>query len=711
MPTLDLGSQPWYLAPTARIGIDASLDDPTRLDDWIPGTVPGSIQRDLMQAGRLPDLYNELDLDAVLHQVDEQDWWYRTTVPGIDPKRRAWLRFAGIDYQAAVMLNGRELGRGPGMFAAREWEVTEQLRRGSAELAVRIWGGGALPRWPETRRLRFQRWLMNKVQGGIGAFDDRLLTWKAPVHSGWDFAPRLLAAGIWDDVTLHTARSVGILDVWARADWGEERGLVLQLTLDSDREMTVELHANLSPIDNSINDLGHKEWFRLKKGLQTVHFAWKTDQLLPWSTHDRGHPQLYKLRVQLTDEQGFLDEHETRVGVRTIGWGSNGGRNVADSAYLNGKPLYLKGVNWVPLDLLPGDELEEERYRYLLRAAVDAGVNAIRVWGGGGRERKLFYDLCDELGLLVWQEIPIACVFLDHLPEDDEYLALVRRETRGIVQQLRGHPSLALWGGGNEWGPGRHKRLVQALGQIVSGEDPSRRWLPASPGPGDSHNWKVWHDQASPEAYGDDPAPLLSEFGLAAPPDTETLAGMLPPDQHWPPGPAWSMRKAELHKLWYYARPFLPEPQANTSLDQFIAASQEAQARGLQAGIEAYRLHPDAVGTFIWQWNEPWPAICWSIIPYNGSPKRSYTQVARSYAPVAPLARIIARPRQALGRQRPAGLAGPLPIDRHAGWKDHLGGRSDTGDKWTHPGRRNQQAGVRPTVGAAPGGGRLGCLQ
>ena len=124
--------------------------------------------------------------------------------------------------------------------------------------------------------------------------------------------------------------------------------------------------------------------------------------------------------------------------------------------YRNGKPLYLKGVNWVPLDLLPGDELEEERYRYLLRAAVDAGVNAIRVWGGGGRERKLFYDLCDELGLLVWQEIPIACVFLYHLPEDDEYLALVRCETRGIVQQLRGHPSLALWGGGNEWGPGSH---------------------------------------------------------------------------------------------------------------------------------------------------------------------------------------------------------------------------------------------------------------
>ena len=114
MPTLDLGSQPWFLAQTSRIDVDAQLDDPARLDDWIPATVPGSIQRDLMQAGRLPDLYQELDLDAVLRQVDEQDWWYRTTVPGIESEQRAWLRFAGIDYQAAVMFDGRELGRGPG---------------------------------------------------------------------------------------------------------------------------------------------------------------------------------------------------------------------------------------------------------------------------------------------------------------------------------------------------------------------------------------------------------------------------------------------------------------------------------------------------------------------------------------------------------------------------------------------------------------------
>ena len=641
MPTLDLGSQPWFLARTARIDVDALLDDPAHLADWIPATVPGSIQRDLMRAGRLPDLYRELDLDTVLAWVDERDWWYRTTVPGIDPEQRAWLRFNGIDYQAAVTLAGRELGRGPGMFAAREWEVTERLRQGPAELMVRIWGGGALPHWPETRRLRLQRWLINKMQGGLNAFDDRLLTLKAPVHFGWDFAPSLLAAGIWDDVTLHTARGVSFRDVWVRADWGAERGLVLQLTLDSDREQTLELHVNLSEIGLPENDLGHNRLFRLKKGLQTIHLTWNPAHLRPWNTHDRGSPNLYRLRLQLADEEGLLDERETTIGARTIGWGSGDGRAQANILHLNDEPLYLRGVNWVPLDLLRGDKREEERCRFLLQAAVDAGVNAIRVWGGGGRERNLFYDLCDELGLLVWQELPIACVFLDHLPEDDKYLDLARSETAGIVQQLRGHPSLALWGGGNEWGPGRHKRLVQALGQVVTKEDPSRRWLLASPGPDDSHNWDAWHGKASPQVYAADPAPLLSEFGLSAPPEAETLAAMLPPAQLWPPGPAWETRKAELDKLWHYARPFLPDSRTDASLDQFIAASQEAQRRGLQVGMEAYRLRPDAVGTFIWQWNEPWPAICWSIIPYSGAPKYAYAQITRSYAPTAPLARIM----------------------------------------------------------------------
>lgn len=639
MTLLDLTTRQWELAASPRLPLDASLDGPATLVDWIAAKVPGSIQRDLMVAGRLPDLYRTLDLDPVLAGVDASDWWYRTMLPGIDLEERAWLRFEGIDYQAAVTVNGVELGRGAGMFARRQWEVTSLLRQGPAPLGVRVWGGGALPTWHDTRLRRWQQRIANRLQSGIPAFADRLLTLKAPVHFGWDFAPRVLAAGIWDDVLLHTARSVALLDVWPRVEWGSDLGLVLWLELDANRRSQVTLTGELASA-NFVDEVGPQvqRWtLALDGGFQVLHLRWPQARLRPWATRDRGWPHLYQLTLRLTEGDNLLDETVMHIGARTIGWEA-GGRLV-----LNGARLRLRGVNWTTLDLLRGDPDEEKRCRNLLEAAVSAGVNAVRVWGGGGRERSFFYELCDELGLLVWQELPIACVFLDHLPGDDAFLALARREAQGIIRQLRHHPCLFLWCGGNEWGPGRHRRLAQALSEVAAIEDPGRRWLPASPGPGDSHNWDVWHGKASPQEYGGDSAPLLSEFGLAAPPDVATLAGILPAEDLWPPGAAWERRQAQLDKLWYYAQGGdFERTQRLDTLDAFVEASQAAQARGLQAGIEAYRLRPDAVGAFVWQWNEPWPAISWSVFPYRGPAKAAYQQVARSNAPIAPLARLLA---------------------------------------------------------------------
>jgi len=633
----------WWLAASPRRAFTDPLDDPGQLTDWIPASVPGCIQRDLMAAGRLPDLTRQLDLERVLAQVDASDWWFRSQLAEIGADERAWLRFSGIDYQAAVTVGGCELGRGAGMFAPRQWEITSALRGGATTLGVRVWGGGALPRWPHSWRLRLNRWLGNRLQSGLPAFDDRLLTLKAPLHFGWDFAPRLLVTGIWDDVTLHTARHVGLMDVWARADWGEEAGMIIQLQLDADAPRTVDVVARLSPANFAGQSLPQRTWhLQLEQGQQRTILRWQDAHMQPWHTHDRGFPHLYHLHLRLQHGDDIWDEDTVTVGARQIGWGRiSPHTQKAPPFYLNGHRLPLRGINWVPLDLLPGDKQAPQRYRHLLQAAVDAGVNAIRVWGGGGRERGLFYDLCDEMGLLVWQEMPIACVFFDTLPTDRAFLALAAQETQGIIRTLRQHPSIMLWGGGNEWGPRRHRRLAAILGEVAAQQDPSRRWVPASPGPEDSHNWQVWHGKASPFRYKQDPAPLLSEFGHSAPPPLATLTAILPADQLWPPGPAWQQRKAELAKLWHYATPFLPaQPGANVSLAEFVRASQQAQARALQVGIEAYRLRPDAVGTFIWQWNEPWPAICWSIWPYQGPPKPAYEQIARSYAAVAALAAV-----------------------------------------------------------------------
>jgi beta-mannosidase len=641
MPIHNLACLSWQFAATARRGWADPLDDPQRLPEWLPARVPGTVQRDLMAAGRLPDLTAVLDLEAALAEVDAQDWWYRAELPAAEPGQRLWLCFAGIDYFAAVTVNGVELGRRAGMFAPREWEVTPWLQNGPATLAVRLWGGGSLPHWPRSRRWRLARWLLRRLQNGPPAFDDRLLSLKAPVHYGWDFAPRLLAVGIWDDVLLHTAVGVGIREVWARATWGPEYGLMLHLELDADRTRTVTLVASLCPVH--VADEGEQSavWsFPVPAGYSRRSVPWVQARLRPWATHDRGFPHLYRLRLELRDEHGrLLDVRETRVGARTIGW--EGGAGSMVPLVLNGERLFWRGINWVPLDLLRGGEDDEARYRHLLGQARAAGVNAVRVWGGGGRERRFFYDLCDELGLLVWQEMPIACVFFDRLPRDRAFLALAQQEARGIIRTLRGHPSVFVWCGGNEWGPRRHRRLAATLSRVAAAEDPGRRWLPASPGPGDSHNWQVWHGKASPVAYVRDPAPLLSEFGLAAPPDRDHLARLLPPEALWPPGPAWQQRQAEPDKLWHYARLVNPALSVLSPPDAFVAASQQAQARGLQVGIEAYRLREGAVGCFLWQWNEPWPAISWSIFPYRGPAKAAYGQIVRSYAPLAPLARVV----------------------------------------------------------------------
>ena len=631
---LSLAHFPWQVVQAPPLSLSAPLDDPRSLEGWLPARVPGSIFRDLMAAGRLPDLYQVEDVEQVLRPYEGMDWWYHTRLPAIAGDQRAWLDFGGIDYFAAVVMNGQELERRAGMFSPRRYEVTSFLREAPGQLHVRIWGAWALPTWPRTWRYRLMRWLASRVQTNLPPFHDRLLTLKAPVHFGWDFAPRVMNVGIWDDGYLHVAGPVAVRGMWARADWGEEYGITVRLELDAASPMPVTARLTLHPLTSNEAVQEAVFHFRIPSPHWTRTLVWPDAVLKPWTTHDRGVPHRYRLEVTLWDDAGrLLDRREQVIGRRAFGW------QVKDGVYyprLNQQPLRFRGANWVPLDMLPGDPDEEVRYRALLQQAVDAGVNALRVWGGGGRERPIFYDLCDELGLLVWQEMPISCVFLDRLPQDDAFLRLVQQETRGIIRTLRHHPSIFMWGGGNEWGPGRFKRVARAMSQVAYQEDPSRRWLPASPGPHDSHNWQVWHGFASPHAYTRDPAPLLSEFGLAAPPAIQVLRRMLPAEGLWPPGPAWERRKAELAKLIHYAHYIRARWDGPEAL---VEAAQEAQARGLQQGVEHYRLREDAVGTFLWQWNEPWPGISWSVQPYWGEAKRAWAQVARSYGVLAPLAR------------------------------------------------------------------------
>ena len=202
------------------------------------------------------------------------------------------------------------------------------------------------------------------------------------------------------------------------------------------------------------------------------------------------------------------------------------------------------------------------------------------------------------------------------------------------MRALRNHPSLAIWCGGNEFRPGCNRPLVDTLRQVVAQEDPSRPFLPASPAQGDSHYWRVWHQAHPASAYRKDESRFASEFGLQAPPNTETLRRLLPASDLWPPGLAWVHHGADLKKLNRYAEPFLAEQ--DPSLDVFVQASQRSQAYALQIAIEHYRRSKvrGCSGVLVWQLNEPWPAVSWALLDYFRQPKAAYAIVRRLYAPL-----------------------------------------------------------------------------
>jgi beta-mannosidase len=408
---------------------------------------------------------------------------------------------------------------------------------------------------------------------------------------GWDFAPPIRTMGIWDDAQLVVTGGVFIEDVcvnsqlssYGAGEKPEKTGfytttlaqaarLMLQVTLDSDQPRSVQAVVRVQPANFAGADF-HPAPFDLDlpAGRSAHALVFDLPDPQPWEPWDRGFPHLYELIVSvstrpsqnlakvsepsqglttsnlqpLTSNLPTLDSVSTRFGIRHIaldGW----------TLVVNGRREFIRGANWVPADSLPG-RLRRADYAHLLGMARAAGVNLLRVWGGGLREKRAFYDLCDELGLLVWQEFPFACAFLGHFPRDASWLALVERECTAIVQATRNHPSLALWCGGNEFSPRRNHGLVQTLERVVAANDGARPFVPASPSPGDAHNWSVWHAKYPLHAYRQETACFLSEFGLQAPPSLETLRACLPISELWPPGTGWKLHHAELSKLWRYA--------------------------------------------------------------------------------------------------------------------------------------------------------------
>jgi beta-mannosidase len=686
---IDLSMLSWRFGRVERQPFGPQpVDDRASVAEWLPALVPGDVRADLIAAGRIPPVETPEGIAAGAW-VDDYDWWYRTELSGgLAVDEIAVLEADGIDYLSAIWLDGQRLATHAGMFSRQSIVLSPWINAtGSAprELAIRVWGQGALLKLPNPSRRRVG-WLVSKISPGTEYFPDRMATPKAQFSFGWDFAPRLLSTGIWDDIRLVLTRGAYIEDLWVQAEpvlgrggaeerrcggEGETARARFAVRLRVRRWLAAALRAEVTiapegfsaPSKQATLDLD------LSLDLSSARLWW------PW---DQGEPNLYRVTVRLLDDTGVLDEASQVVGVRSVARAvfSDGGKW---RWLINGRPVFLRGANWVPADVLPGRATEAD-YARLLGMARDAGINFLRVWGGGLREKRAFWDTCDRLGIMAWQEFPLACAFLDHYPRDRAYLDTLAAEARGTVRALRNHPSLIAWCGGNEISPRRERLPLETLAGVLVEEDPVRPWIPASPCDGDLHHWQVWHGFAPWTDLADLHAPFMSEFGMQALPDAATVTEIFPTGAPTSlSDPRWVERKAQIEKLRHYAGPDAdPATGSGRDLAGVIAATQRAQATALQVGIESCRLrretlsgcaapredpltaetqrtrrrflrflrpprlcgeHPRCGGVAFWQLNEPSPAVSWAVIDRAGRPKAAYEMLRRAYQPILIAAR------------------------------------------------------------------------
>jgi beta-mannosidase len=632
-------------------------------DGWIEVPVPGDVHCALMAAGRIEPPFYDRNEDACAW-MEEREWWYRASFAGPPPvglDERLRLILHGLDTFATVYLNGKPLGRHANMFREAVFDVTTAV----------------LPARENILAIRFDPPLRRVGANGPDQWalfaTERVWMRKAQYGYGWDFGPRLPTIGVWRPVELRRERCAVITGVrFATLELpAGGRDALVAVTVEAEHfagPAELEARVELRPPGGGAT----AETVLAVAGTATAYLTLPDPPL--WWTHDLGKPALHELVITLSAAGQEVDADRRRVGVRTIELDQGPDPEEPGTRFfrfvLNGVPVFARGANWIPADSFVG-AMPAERYARLLDQAAGANMNMLRVWGGGIYEHDAFYELCDARGVLVWQDFMFACAAY---PER-ELAAEVELEARAQVARLRAHPSLALWCGNNEcqWihdqqFPERGGERVpgalfydDVLPRVVADLDGRTPYWPGSPFGGDDHNgredgdvhnWEVWHGnrprrfgepspplEPTPERvsyvhYAEDRGRFISEFGTLSAPDRETLRRCIPADQlrHHSPSLDHHTKDTPKYKIDML---LASVTGVATDLDDFVDFSMIAQAEALKFGLEHYRRRkPHCSGTLIWQLNDCWPGLSWSLVDYHGFAKAAYFFTRRAYAPV-----------------------------------------------------------------------------
>ena len=618
-------------------------------ETWYPAAVPGTVHTDLFANGLIGDPFednNEIDQQW----IEKENWEYKN-VFSLDGEMYKYkhheFNFEGLDTYAAVYFNDSLILEANNMF--RSWRVDVTGMLNEDENVLRIVFTSPINKNDSIAR--------NYIQLPAGSDTTKFpvgpFTRKAAYHFGWDFAPRFVTCGIWKNIQLQFWDKVLLRDVFYEY-YIEDNYIDLSVDVSLWTETQVFVSLDID---------GNKYIDTVSSQESGAEFYPEIKNPNLWWPNGSGSQHLYKAAVYVYSSKDTLARDFQNIGFRTIKL-VNEPDSIGTSFYfkVNGKPIFMKGANYVPQDVfLP--RVKPEDYKRLLMQVKDAGMNMLRVWGGGVYEKELFYDLCDEYGILVWQDFMFANAMYPFESGDRENIL---HEAEEQIFRLRKHTCLALWCGNNEvevawhnWGwqkqYGYSKedslelyRDYQALFEgslptLVSHIDGKTPYVSTSPqsnwgtpenfNHGSMHYWGVWHGDDDFSGYEKNVGRFMVEWGFQSYPDYELLKKYISPEYLNLENDVMGNRQKSYVGNYKILEQVDKNPKYSSSIFlEFVKSSQHAQAEAYSKAIKAHlEAQPHCMGTLLWQLNDCWPGPSWSIINYGGEPKVSYWEVKNSF--------------------------------------------------------------------------------
>jgi len=642
---------------------------------WHAASVPGTVHTDLFANKLIPNPYVGAP-EAGLQWIGLADWEYRTTfaVPhdALDDARSD-LVFEGLDTLAEVYLNGEKVLAANNFF--RTWRVPVQgrLRESGNELRVVLHS-------PIATLLPQVQAMPHKIAGNYpSSYGDEPkdamtanFVRKPGYHYGWDWGPRYVTAGVWKPVRLQSWNSLRIDDLQLRQDkvTEAEADITARVAIDAVKPGTYRLRVWQADPDGK-RRVAATQRIDLAAGASTIEVPLHVDKPQRWFPAGYGAQPLYRFEAEVLDGKREVASVAERTGLRSVELRRDPDAKGKSFYFaVNGVPVFAKGANSIPFDMFQ-PRVTEAQLRRVLQSARDANMNMVRSWGGGYYESDTFFDIADELGILVWQDF----MFGGGMPPayDDAFRENVVAEARDQVRRLRDHPSLVLWCGNNEeeiawkyWGHGKDLKAadpefaekvwngyVQLFGndlrRVVAEEGGGIAYWASSPSDdlaevantpasGDMHYWEVWGNPAHPPVkYLEITPRFMSEYGLQAWPVQRTIDYFAKPEEQGIATPVIEAHQKFLagkgnERLMKYVNYEFGEPK---DFADFVYLSQAAQAEGIELAALHHRAsRPYTMGSLYWQLNDVWPGASWSGIDWFGRWKALQFHARRFFAPV-----------------------------------------------------------------------------